>query len=198
MSTDLSKGSVKANGTVLTPEFRASFVYVFTPQKSDDPTKKPKYSVTMLFPKNADLSLLKKAVQDVMVEKFGQDKAKWPLLRSPFRDQKDKADKYKGYEPGCICITATSIDQPGVVDANVQRIINPSEFYSGCYAVATVNAFYYDNKGNKGVAFGLRNLQKTREGDPLGNRSNPESDFTPVEGGQTSLSSWAIASDIFG
>lgn len=198
MSTDLSKGSVKPNGTVLTPEFRVSFPWVFTPQKSDDPTKAPKYSVTMLFPKNADLSLLKKAAMDVMTEKFGPDKSKWPSsFRNPFRDQKDKADKFKGYEPGCLFITATSKGMPGLVDANVQKIINPSEFYAGCYAVATVNAFAYDNKGNKGVSFGLRNIQKTRDGEPLGNRSNPESDFAPV--GDAPASSESVgASDIFG
>lgn len=198
MSTDLSKGELKSNGTVLTPEFRVSFAWVFKPQKSDDPTKAPKYSVTMLFPKNADLSHLKKAAMDVMIDKFGPDKSKWPTVRSPFRDQKDKADKFKGYEPGNTFITATSKDQPGLVDAMVQKIINPSEFYSGCYAVATVNAFYYENKGNKGVSFGLRNIQKTRDGEPLGNRSNPETDFAPVGGGESAPSGTAGASDIFG
>ena len=198
MVTDLSKGEVKANGTVLTPEFRASWVYVFKPQKQTDPTKKAKYSVTMLFPKNADLSHLKKLVVDIMVSKFGADRSAWPKVRSPFKDQGEKAGTHKGYEPGCVCITATSVDQPGLVDANVQKIINPSEFYSGCYAIATVNAYWYDSNGNKGVGFGLRNIQKLRDGEPLGNRSNPETDFAPVVGGASAPSGTVGADDIFG
>lgn len=198
MATDLSKGEAKANGTILTPEFRVSFAWVFRPQKSDDPTKAPKYSVTMLFPKNADLGLLRKAAMDAVIDKYGADKSNWPTgLRSPFRDQKDKADRFDGFVPGCIFITATSKDQPGLVDANVQKIINPSEFYSGCYAVATVNAFVYENKGNKGVSFGLRNIQKIRDGEPLGNRSRPETDFAPVGGGAAAPSGSVGADDIF-
>lgn len=168
---------------VMTPEFRVSFPYVFEPSKNmADPTKPGKYAVTMLFSKETDLAPLKQAVAAVMTEKFGADKTKWPKVRLPFRDQADKADKFKGYEPGAVFITATSKERPGLVDNAVVKIIDPSAFYAGCYARATVNAYYYDQAGNKGVAFGLRNIQKTRDGEPLGNRSNPEADFQPVAG----------------
>lgn len=167
---------------VMTPEFRVSFPYVFAPSKDrEDPTKPGKYSVTMLFSKEADLKPLQQAVFDVMVQEFGPDKAKWPKIRMPFRDQADKAEKFKGYEPGSVYITATSKDRPGLVDQSVTKMINPEDFYAGCYARATVNAFYYKKRGNEGVAFGLGNIQKTKDGEPLSGRANPEADFQPVE-----------------
>ena len=183
MSTNLTKGSRRPSGSVLTPEFRVSFPYVFSQKKAMDPTKEGKYSITMLFPKGADLSLLIQAVQECMTDKFGPDKSKWPKVRNPFRDQGEKADKLKGYEPGAVFLTATSKERPGVVDHAVQKIIDPSVIYAGCYAIAEVNAFYYDNTGNKGISFGLRNVQKIRDGEPLSSRSRPEDTFEPVAAG---------------
>ncbi len=176
-----------ANEKLITPEFRVSFAHVFHPQ---DPlpgaaaTAKPKYGLTMLFPKGADLSGLKAAAAAAASEKFG-DRLKDPnfakRLRSPFRDQGEKA--FEGYEPGAIFINATSSQRPGLVDGNVQPIIEESQFYSGCYAIASVNAFAYDTAGNVGIAFGVNNIQKRRYGEPLGGRTRPEDDFVPAAGG---------------
>lgn len=168
---------------VMTPEFRASFVHVFRPQDPFQAGGDPKYGLTMLFPKGADLSKVKAAAKAAIVEKWGPDKSKWPSnLRLPFRDQGEKADKFDGYEEGAIFINATSKMKPGLVDAQVNDIIDETEFYSGCYARATIRAFAYDTKGNRGVGFGLQNVQKLRDGDPLGGRTRPEDDFSPTEG----------------
>lgn len=165
---------------VITPEFRVSFPNVFrTAKPMAGSTQEPKYGITMLFPKGADLSALKKATEDACVEKWGADKAKWPKnLRSPFRDQGEK--DYEGYEEGAVFINATSKQKPGVVDANLNDIIDEAEFYAGCYARASINAFAYDTAGNRGVAFGLNNVQKLKDGEPLGGRTRPEDDFEPV------------------
>lgn len=171
---------------LMTPEFRVSYPFVFTPQANkEDPTREPKYSVTMLFKKGEDLTKLRDAVVDVLTEKFGP-KEKWPKnLRLPFRDQADKEKDGKmpeGYTKGAVFVTASGKQKPGVVDQNVNDIIDSSQFYAGCYARATVRAFYYDAKGNKGVAFGLQNVQKLRDGEPLGNRMRAQDEFKPVEG----------------
>jgi hypothetical protein len=71
--------------------------------------------------------------------------------------------------------------RPGIVDANLQEIISEDDFYSGCYARATLTAFAYDKLGNKGVAFGLQNIQKLKDGEHLSGRKNAESDFEAVE-----------------
>ena len=56
----------------------------------------------------------------------------------------------------------------------------PNEFYSGCWAIASVNAYAYDNAGNRGAAFGLLNLQKIKDDKPFGIHSKPEEDFKPI------------------
>jgi ssDNA-binding protein len=169
---------------LITPEFRVSFANVFRPQAPIAGSKadaKPKYGLTMLFGKDADLTALKQAAHAAAVEKFG-DKLKDPnfakRLRSPFRDQGEKT--FEGYVAGCVFINATSSQRPGLVDSQVQLIIEEAQFYSGCYAIASVNAFAYDTAGNVGVAFGVNNIQKLRDGDPLGGRTRPEDDFKPA------------------
>jgi hypothetical protein len=37
-------------------------------------------------------------------------------------------------------------------------------------------------KGNQGVTFELHNVQKRRDGDPLGNRLRAQDEFKPVAG----------------
>lgn len=162
----------------LTPKFRASFAHVFRPQPAQEEGKDPKYGITMLFDKGEDLSKLKAAAKEALVEKWGADKTKWPKnIRLPFRDQEEK--DFDGYVPGAIFVNATSKQRPGLVDQHVNDIIDETEFYSGCYARASIRAFAYDTKGNKGVAFGLNNIQKLADGEPLGGRTRPEDDFEP-------------------
>ena len=160
--------------TVMTPEFRVSFPAVFKPKRQKgDATSEPKYGLTMLFPKGADLSKLKRAAEEAVKEKWGDKPPK--NLRSPFRDQGEK--EYEGYVEGAVFVSASSKQKPGLVDRQRQDIIDETEFYPGCYARATLRAFAYDNNGNKGVAFGLNNVQKLRDGDPLGGRTRAQDDF---------------------
>jgi len=182
--------SDEKQGVLRTPEFRAAFAWIARPQKALEDGKKDKYAITMLFPKGADLSALKAAAAKVRDDKWGPDPKRWPKgLKSPFKDQGDKSD-YEGFEAGCTFITATSIQKPGVVgpkpgpDGKPLPIENEA-VYSGCYCRATVNAFWYDKGVNKGVSFGLNNLQFLREGDPLGGgRAKAENDFDAVDTGE--------------
>lgn len=164
--------------TLLTPEFRVSFPALFRPRKANEQAE-AKYSVSMLFPKNADLTALKKAAEKAAKEKWGDKIPK--KLKTPFLNQGDY--ELEGYEDGAILIRASSLQKPGVVDRNVQSILDESEVYPGCYARATVRLFTYEVNGNCGVSFGLQNLQKLRDGEHLAGRSKPENDFTPVSDG---------------
>ena len=92
----------------------------------------------------------------------------------------DKAD-VAGYE-GMIFATAKSKTKPGLVDQNVQPIIEEGVFYAGCWARATIVAYAYDKAGNRGVAFSLQNVQKLRDDEAFSGRMNPEDEFAPVEG----------------
>lgn len=181
---------------VTTPAGRVSYPSVFTARKNDL-NGKMEYSVVLVFGPDADLSKLKAAVKSAAEEKWGTDKIKWPAnLRNPLRPCADKAKEGvlpEGYPEGGTFITIKSNQAPGLVDANLQPIIEERDFYAGCYARATVAAYAYDQKGNRGVSFGLRNLQKTGEGEPISGRTAPEDDFQAVAGAKSNAS----PSDIF-
>ena len=190
---------------VTTTEFRVAYPAVFRP-KHNDLSGKDEYSVVALFPKGADLSKLKAAAQAAVIKKFGEDKKKWPKsLKSPFRDQADRAKENdkgeevlpQGYEAGAIYINMKSAQRPGVVAQDMNEIIDESDFYGGCWARASINAYAYDIKGNRGVAFGLNNLQKLKDDDAFGNRTKPQDDFSAVET-QNTESGQESASELFG
>ncbi len=161
---------------IITPRFRLSFPALFVP-KAVGTNPEPRYSLNMLFTKDADLSLLKKAAMAAVREKWGDKPPK--NLRSPFRDGSEK--EYDGYA-GMIYVNAWTKTKPGVVDAQVQTIIAPDELYAGCWCVASVRAFAYENSGNTGVSFALMNVQKVADGDRFDNRSKPEDDFQALAG----------------
>lgn len=171
-----------SNGNILTPEARFSFPAFFTATKPKGapPEQKAKFGGTLLFKKDEDLSLLKEAVVAVLTEKFGA-KDKWPKnIRLPFRDQGDK--EHEGYEKGAIFITCLSTRKPGVVNHKAEYIDDETLVYPGCYGRCTVRAFWYEASGNKGVSFGLQNVQKTRDGESLGSRMRAEDEFDAVAG----------------
>lgn len=191
----------------MTPTFTVSYPKVFKPEVNKL-SGETEYSLVALFPKGSDLTALKKAAQEAIEKKFGA-KAKnadfLKTLRNPFRDQGEKAKVDEttgksvlpqGHEAGAIYMNLKSKQKPQVVDQNVQLILEPTDFYAGCKARATVRAYAYDNKGNKGVAFGLVNVQKVSDGEALGGRTRAEDDFTPIAGATDAAAS--DASSLFG
>lgn len=182
--------------SIITPEFRVSYPKVFKPEPNKLKGGKLEYSIVALFPKNADLTALKKLATEAAVEKFGAEKAKLlhsqGKLRMPFRDQGEKAfiDEATqkemlpaAHEKGAMFLNLRTEQKPGVVDSNVQEIIDSTQFYGGCYAKASVTVYAYEKGTNAGVNFGLKNVQKTRDGDALGSaRSKPQDDFAPIAG----------------
>jgi hypothetical protein len=162
----------------LTPVFRVAFQSVFK-AKAFSEDQDPKFEITMLFPKGSDLSELKRVAKLAVSEKWGDSPPK--NLRSPFKDGDEK--EYDGFA-GHITVKAVSDRRPGLVDRDGTKIISEEEFYSGCYAVATVVAFPYGGKGSPyspGVSFGLRNIMKIRDGEPFEGGATAEEDFEDVE-----------------
>jgi hypothetical protein len=164
---------------VTTPKFRLSFPSLDAPRGFEG--QEPKYSATMLFAKDTDMSWLKSAMTACMIEKFGADKTKWPKqMKNPIRDGDDKETPTKGYE-GHFYVTARSKDKPGCVSADVQDIIDvKNELYAGCYARATIALYFYDKAGNRGIGIALNNVQKLGEGEKFSGKADAKSDFEPV------------------
>ena len=71
--------------------------------------------------------------------------------------------------------------RPGVVDANVQPVLDAEQVYPGRWCIALVNAWAYSNSGNNGVSFGLIHLQVLDDAERFGAQvPKAESVFKPV------------------
>jgi hypothetical protein len=167
---------------LITPVFRVAFPNVFEPQAMKG--GEPKYSVVMLFPKDADLRALKTAMKAAKVAAFGPDKTKWPEIESPVKDgdvPSSTGEIYEGFA-GHYAIKASSNknSKPGVFDENVNPITDPAQFYPGCYAIAYCFAYVWEFNGRHGVGFILDHLQKQRDGEPFGGRKPGQAIFKPV------------------
>lgn len=165
---------------VVTGKVRFSYVAVFQPKAMDE-NSEPKYSVSIIIPKNdkATLDRITKAIEAAKVAgkaKLSDKAGKIPVnLKVPLRDGDiDRADD-EAYKDSFF-INASSNRKPGIVDASLQEIMSQDEFYSGCYGRASINFYAFNVSGNKGIACGLQNLQKLEDGEPLAGAS-AEQDF---------------------
>jgi len=148
----------------------------------------PKYSVSLIIPKDdaATVNKIKAAIQAAYEE--GESKLKGngktvpPLksIKTPLRDGDLERPDDAAYANSYF-INANSSTAPGIVDADRQPILERSEVYSGVYGRASVNFYAFNTNGNKGIACGLNNLQKIRDGEPLGGKSRAEDDFASAD-----------------
>ena len=166
---------------VVTGKVRLSYVHLFE-SYSNNPDQEAKFSCTILIPKSDTVTLGKiKAAQDAAAEN-GKAKTfggKVPAnLKVTLHDGDTEADLERSPEyAGHYYMAVSSKTRPGVVDANLNAVLDPTSVYSGCYARVSINAFPYSNSGNKGVSFGLNNAQFLADGEPLGGRTRAEDDF---------------------
>lgn len=144
----------------------------------------PKFSVSLIIPKSDTKTIekIKAAIQAAYEE--GQGKLKGngksvpalSVLKTPLRDGDAERPDDEAYADAYF-INANSATAPGIVDADRNPILDRSEVYSGVYGRASINFYAFNSNGNKGIACGLNNLQKIRDGEPLGGKSRAEDDF---------------------
>ena len=163
---------------------RWSYANVWDPKAIDG--GKPKYSVSLIIPKDDEVTVnkIKAAIQAAYEE--GQSILKGSSKVTPaFEDLqlalRDGDEKYRKtgdeiYKDSWF-VNASSKQQPGIVDRNRVEILDRKEMYSGVIGRAAINFYPYNQKGNKGIAAGLNNLQKIRDGEALGGASRAEDDF---------------------
>lgn len=170
------------NTRVVTGTVRLSYVHVFEPWTSDPEKDEPTYSCTLLIPKSdrRTMEALRKAQQAALEN--GKDRVFGgkipPQWADTIHDGDAEADTEKNPEyAGMYYVSVSSKTRPGVVDRNVQAILDSTEVYSGCWARVEVGAFAYNQKGKKGVSFGLNNIQKIKDDESFGGRSRPEDVF---------------------
>lgn len=148
----------------------------------------PKYSVSLIIPKSDTRTIekIQAAIQAAYEE--GQGKLKGngksvpalSVLKTPLRNGDAERPDDEAYADSYF-VNANSGTAPGIVDADRNPIIDRSEVYSGVYGRASINFYAFNSNGNKGIACGLNNLQKIRDGEPLGGKSRAEDDFATEE-----------------
>lgn len=173
---------------VITGECRLSYANLWEPKSINGGA--PKYSVSLIIPKSDKRTLdkIKAAIQVAYTEGEGKLKGNGKtvpalaVLKTPLRDGDSERPDDEAYADSYF-INANSGTAPGIVDnqQEPQPINIRSEIYSGVYARASINLYAFNSNGNRGIACGLNNIQKLRDGDPLGGKSRAEDDFATSE-----------------
>lgn len=171
-------------------EVRFSYCHLFTPEAVSDGADK-KYSVSVIIPKtNTQLiagikQCINAAYQQGLASRWkGRKPAVW---KNPLRDGDTERPDDESYANSYF-INVTSRTKPGIVKrmtvggvTKLVEVTNEEDVYSGCYGYVSVNFFPFANAGNNGVACGLNNVLKTRDGEFLGGRSSAQADFSGLD-----------------
>lgn len=164
------------------PETRWSYANVWEAKSINGGT--PKFSVSLIIPKSDTRTLdkIKAAIEAAYKEGEGKLKGNGktvpPLssIKQPLRDGDVERPDDEAYANSYF-VNANSATAPGIVDSNLDPILDRSEVYSGVYGRASINFYAFNSNGNKGIACGLNNLQKIKDGESLGGKSRAEDDF---------------------
>lgn len=170
------------NTKVVTGIVRLSYANVWEPKSINGGAEK--YSVSLIIPKSDKKTIgdIEDAINNAIkegVSKFGGKIPNKAALKLPLRDGDLERDD-EAYKDSFF-VNANSTTPPQIVDTKVQPILDRSEVYSGVYARVSVTFYAFNSNGNKGIACGLGNIQKVRDGEPLGGRSNAIDDFTTLD-----------------
>ncbi len=164
------------------PNTRWSYCNVWQAKSINGGT--PKFSVSLIIPKSdtATVAKIKAAIEaayregEAKLKGNGKTVPALSVLKTPLRDGDLERPDDEAYANSYF-VNANSSTAPGIVDADRQPIIDTSEVYSGVYGRASINFYAFNSNGNKGIACGLNNLQKIRDGEPLGGKTRAEDDF---------------------
>lgn len=163
---------------------RISYAHIWEGEPDDN--GKIKYSAAILIPKDDTKTIAKvesavKAAIEEGKSKLANAKGVVPKnIKLPLRDADDEGVDDPAYED-MMFFNASSTRKPQIVDRHVQPILDPEEVYSGCYCNVSVNFFAFAKEGNKGIAAGLNNIQKVRDGERLAGGSTAEEDFEVLD-----------------
>ena len=181
----MNNNTNKANNpmkVITGPNTRWSYVNAWEPKSINGGT--PKFSVSLIIPKSdtKTIAKIKAAIEAAYHEGEsklkGNGKAVPPLaaIKNPMRDGDVERPDDPAYA-NAYFINANSATAPGIVDADRNPVLTRSEVYSGVYGRASINFYAFNSNGNRGIACGLNNLQKVRDGEPLGGKTSAEDDF---------------------
>ena len=167
---------------VVTGLARLSYANVWSPKSINGGT--PKYSASVLIPKSDTVTVqkVKAAIQaayeegDSKLKGTGKSVPPLAAIKTPLRDGDVERPDDEAYADHWF-VNANSNTAPGVVDINREPVYDTSEIYSGVYARVSLSFYAFNSNGNKGIACGLQNIQKIKDGESLGGKVKAEDDF---------------------
>ena len=182
----MSKTMINPTKVITGKDTRWSYCNAWEPKSINGGT--PKYSVSLIIPKKDTVTVakIKAAIEaayhegEAKLKGNGRSVPALSAIKTPLRDGDAERPDDEAYKHSYF-INANSTTAPGIVDADRQEIIDHSEVYSGVYGRASISFYAFNSSGNKGIACGLNNLQKIRDGEPLGSRARAEDDFADLD-----------------
>jgi len=165
---------------VVTGVVRLSFANVWEAKSINGGAEK--FSVSLIIPKSdtKTITAINRAIDAAIEEGRGKFGGKIPsksALKLPLRDGDIDRPDDEAYADSYF-INANSNTPPEIVDLSLNPIMSRSEVYSGVYARVSLSLYAFNSNGNRGIACGLGNIQKIRDGEPLGGRTSASDDFT--------------------
>jgi len=166
---------------------RFCYANVFSPKKNEDGTD-GKYSVQILIPKK-DTEALKLIENAIEAAKNNGKTSKWngkippaSKLKLPLRDGDEEFPEDETYADMWF-MNASNPSAPGVrvlENGALCEALDSDDFFSGCWGCVTVGFFPYNTSGNMGIAAGLNNVVKIKDGERLSGGTSAEQDFADL------------------
>lgn len=180
---------------------RLAFPYIFEPRTDKaDPSKKPRYELTLLIDKTfPGIAKYKAACLEVAVKKFGNASAAQAVLqaRPVFKDGSAKAKPVEGFADHYY-IAARSTTMPDFFGPDRRKLSTDEArklFYAGCYVNVIVSPWAYSSNGNRGVSHELVALQFAGHGDAFSGRPTASADDFPDVSAQAGETAFATGAD---
>ena len=168
-----------------TPECILMYPAVFE-ARFNEQKKKDEWAVTMLFDKKINnMAALKAGMVQAAKNEFGADVDLKTLDLRRIQDGDKPTATGKERPASCagmwVVKAATRLSQPGVVDKALNKILDPSEIYSGVYAHVNVTIKGYKGPQGDGVTFYLNHVQKIKDGEALTGGPKSEDVFEALD-----------------
>lgn len=174
---------VKDNKVVFGP-CRLSYTHLFSKYAPEGDPANGKFMTNVLIPKDEKetIAAIQQAIEagkkSAIVSKWGGKEPK--KLDLPLRDGDVDKEDDEVYEDHYF-VNAKSKTRPGIVNRSKEPITDEDEMYSGVWAILSVTFYAYEVSGNRGVACGLNNVMKYKDGEMLGGRASADSDFGDLD-----------------
>lgn len=178
---------------MITPLCRFTYAYVFEPRANLSGALK--YSTGIMFPKSdtKGIEAIKKAIDEAIAQSiakgtFNKAATQSRAFKYPLRDgdqyyaeaSDDSSRAARECFRGYMFLSASNSAPVGVVDKYAKPIIDPAEFYSGCWGHADIRFYGFSKSGSVGIGVGLNNVMKKRDDDRLDGKQSAETAFASL------------------